>query len=200
MFLETIKCATVKDATLQEVAIRIRSVQWKGSCPTGVDAAAMSSFHNIKGELTLLPPDNDLNLRGKRLVIPHTLQTRTLAIAYEGHQSLVGTKQQLREKCVPQTLTTKPRLLKSCLPCEAITPTKTAHQQPLNLSELPPGPRLHVSSVSVVQHLMRNISSSSCMDENSLYSLVDVECSTSATVMISELDKMFCLLVSKPEK
>jgi len=159
----------------------------------------MSSFHNIKGELTL-PPGNDLNLRGTRLVIPHTLQTRTLAIAHEGHQSLVGTKHHLREKVwSPGTDHQADVLLKSCLACQAITPTKTAHQQPLKLSELPPGPRLHVSSMYVVLHLMTNISSSSRMDEYSLYSLVDVDCSTSAIAMIPELDNMFCMFLVKSE-
>ena len=53
MFLEEIKCATLEDATLQEVASRIRSGQWNWLCPTGEDAAALSSFHDIKDELIL---------------------------------------------------------------------------------------------------------------------------------------------------
>ena len=136
MFLEEIKCATLEGATLREVASRIRSGQLKEPCPTGVDAATLSSFHNIKDELTLLP-DNDLIHRGTRLVIPHTLQARTLAITHEGHQGLVTTKQLLREKVWFSG--TVERL--------AGMSSHHTHQErsSLKVSALPPGPLLHVS-------------------------------------------------------
>ena len=49
----------------------------------------------VAGELCAI---GQLVLRGTRLIIPSTLQPRTLALAHEGHLGVVGTKQNLRTK------------------------------------------------------------------------------------------------------
>ena len=73
------------------------------------------------------------------------LQARTLAIVHEGHEGLVRTKQLLKETLwFPGIDRQAEVLLKGCLACQATTPTGTAYQQPLKISEHPTGPWLHV--------------------------------------------------------
>ena len=192
MCLEEIKCATLKDATLQEVARCIRSVQWDERSPTGVDAAALSSLNNIHAELPLLP-DNELILRDTRIVIPHALQARTLAIAHEGHQVLVKTKRLLREKVwFPGIDNQAETLLKGCLACQATMPIKNSYPEPLKMSELPAGPWLNVCAnfwgPTPNEKYVHVIT-----DEYSRYPVVDIVTATSATVIIPVFDKLFSM-------
>ena len=63
----------------------------------GVKVAELKIFKRIQDELTV-NDTNDLVLKGSRIVIPSELHQRALALAYEGHQGIVKTKQLLREK------------------------------------------------------------------------------------------------------
>ena len=77
MALEEVKCATLQDVTLQEVAKRIRNGRWHDPVPEGIDPVQFSSMKNVKSELCVLP-DDDLILRGTRIVIPKILQSRVI--------------------------------------------------------------------------------------------------------------------------
>ena len=61
------------------------------------DKDAFKSIKLIKDELSINSNENVL-LRGTRLVIPKALQKRIVHIAHEGHQGMVKTKQLIREK------------------------------------------------------------------------------------------------------
>ena len=78
----------------------------------GVNVAELRLFSRVQEELTVNEAD-DLILRGTHIVIPSALHQRTLALAYEGHQGIVKTKQLLREKIrFPKLTLTIPRLPK----------------------------------------------------------------------------------------
>jgi hypothetical protein len=57
-----------------------------------------------------------------RIIIPKSLQSRTLTIAHEGHQGIAKTKALLRTKVWwPGLDTAVESLVKSCLPCQSAT-------------------------------------------------------------------------------
>ena len=57
----------------------------------------MKSLYQLRTELTVTQ-GRELLLRGKRLVVPASLQQKVVGIAHEGHQGMVKTKALLREK------------------------------------------------------------------------------------------------------
>ena len=61
------------------------------------DKDAFKNIKLIKDELSINSDENVL-LRGTRLVIPKALQKRIVHIAHEGHSGIVKTKQLIREK------------------------------------------------------------------------------------------------------
>ena len=105
MTLAEIQDATLKDPTLQRLAEIIRSQQWHSvldtdhSCPNDKDKynlRDLQAFHKIRHELTVTT-NNDIILRGSRIVMPTALRRRALELAHEGHQGLIKTKRLLRE-------------------------------------------------------------------------------------------------------
>ena len=89
--------ATINDATLQEVMRLVSSRQWDNIKPVeGVDLSDLKIFANVRSELTSV--DDNIVLRGNRIVIPSALQKRVVEVAHEGHQGLVKTRGLLRSK------------------------------------------------------------------------------------------------------
>ncbi len=191
MYLEEIKCATLEDTTLQEVAKRCRSRRWHDACPPNVDQTALTSFKRIQDELCVLP-DNDLILRDHRIVIPERLQARTMAIAHEGHQGLVRTKKLLREKVwFPGIDRQAEIVLKDCLACQAMTASKQEADPPA-MSDLPSAPWEKVSTdfwgpTPDGKYILLTL------DEYSRFPLVDIVNTTAADTVIPCYEKWFGL-------
>ena len=89
MTLEEVAQATLKDNVLQTVTQSIQTDKWN-------DDPLVAPFYSVRNELTVTM--EGVVLRGHRIVMPEALRDRTLAIAYQGHQGVVKTKQLLRTK------------------------------------------------------------------------------------------------------
>ena len=89
--------ATRADQTLQQLAKMICTNQWNEQDIPGADLADLKLFRKVKDDLTV-NHDNSVILRGNRIVIPSSLQSRAMVLAHEGHQGIVKTKKLLREK------------------------------------------------------------------------------------------------------
>lgn len=153
MTLTEVEEATLKDATLQKLAEIIRSQQWQpilqmdatiSSDKSQIDVKDLKAFHKVHHELTV-STNNNIILRGWRIVMPASLRPQALQLAHEGHQGLVKTKQLLREKVwFPRIDQEAETMIKHCLPCQAATPQN--NQEPLKMSPLPAGPWQNVAA------------------------------------------------------
>jgi hypothetical protein len=144
MNIEEIKAATPTDLTLQEVCQRVRNNSWHLDIPEEVDAHMLNLFRHTRDELTI-SLDNDLILRGNKLVIPTSLQARILSLAHEGHLGVVKTKQLLREKVwFPRIDYKVDQLIKNCLACQSATVEKKPKEASIR-TPLPAGPWQEIS-------------------------------------------------------
>ena len=64
---------------------------------TEVNVVELKLFGRVHDELIVSEVD-DLILKGTHIVIPSELRQLALALAHEGHQGIIKTKQLLREK------------------------------------------------------------------------------------------------------
>ncbi|KAI8513647.1 hypothetical protein Bbelb_079710 [Branchiostoma belcheri] len=188
--LEEIKEETMKDPTLQTAIHLQRSGRWHDhksaeNCDKSIEVIA-----KVQGELTV-NQDQDLLLRGNRIIIPATLQSRVIAIAHEGHQGISKTKALLREKVWFPGIDDKVNeALKGCLACQATTKTPTA--VPLQPTVMPEHPWSELCAdfwgpLPSGDYLMVVI------DEHSRYPVVEHLRSTSAQAVIPVLDKIFAM-------
>ena len=89
----------------------------------------------MKSELTVLR-ENDIILKGSRIVIPSALEHRVLQLAHEAHQGITKTKALLRERVwFPNIDRQAEAMVRNCLACQANTPE--THNEPLQMSDLP---------------------------------------------------------------
>ena len=155
------------------------------------DAAteALVSLRAVKDELTVM--NDDVILRGSRLVLPAVLHTRAIELAHEGHQGLTKTKALIRSKVwFPGIDSMTECILRKCIPCQANS--NRQHSEPLNMSMLPSGP-------------WRNLSADFCGPlptgeyllvityEYSRYPVVELTRSTSAEKVIPIVEKVFAM-------
>ena len=106
----------------------------------------LRQFYKVRHDLTV---NNEANviLKGTRIVMPVKLRKRAIAIAHEGHQGIVKTKQLLREKIwFPGIDVEVKKMVEECLACQANGPDP--HPDPLQMSPLPPEPwhTVHIDS------------------------------------------------------
>ena len=95
-----------------------------------------SAYARIANELCTI---GQLVLRGTRIVLPHALQNRALALAHEGHLGIVGTKQHLRGKVWwPGMYGATEKYVKSCYGCQLVA--RPDIPEPLRPTTLPDGP------------------------------------------------------------
>ncbi|CAB4029109.1 hypothetical conserved 1030 [Paramuricea clavata] len=96
----------------------------------------VTACHKLKDELSIT--NNGILLRDTRIIIPKSLQSRTLPIAHEGHQGIAKTKALLRTKVWwPGLDTAVESLVKSCLPCQSATIQAPQPKAPLIMTEMP---------------------------------------------------------------
>ena len=187
--LEEVKRETLNDHTLQRVIESIRNNNWhhKDSQDIKLDNKVFKSFQTVKDELSVNAEGN-LVLRGTRLVMPESLQNRSVDIAHEGHQGMAKTKAMIREKVwFPFIDTLIEDKINSCLACQAVT--KQPIREPLQMSRLPDEPWLEISAdlcgpLPSGQHLLVVI------DDYSRFPEVEVVHSTSADAVIPHLDNI----------
>ena len=83
--------AVPKAMTLKEVELATSQDQ----PPSNVSLAELSRYENVKNELTCT---YTVLLKSNRIVVPATLQNKTVEIAHEGHLGIVKTKALMRQK------------------------------------------------------------------------------------------------------
>ena len=139
--------------------------------------AILTSFRHIADELTL-SAENDIILKGNRIVLPYTYQRVTIKLAHSGHMGVVKTKALLRFKVYfPDMDAMVAEETKCCLSCQAfgkpnlpvkLTPTPKATWETVNLGPLPNGRYIFVLIFDQhlkypVVHFVRNTSAESLM-------------------------------------
>lgn len=153
-----------------------------------MNVAELRLFSRVQEELTVNEAD-DLILRGTRIVIPSALRQRTLALAHEGHQGIVKTKQLLREKIwFPKIDHEVESLLASCLACQASGPE--SRPDPLQMSPLPPEP-WHTVHIDFCGPFPTGEYLLVVIDAYSRFPEVDIVHSTAAKGTISKLERIF---------
>jgi RNase H-like domain found in reverse transcriptase len=90
--LEEIRSAALLDPIQQQIITAIGEDNWH-QAQTNSD---LKPYYRIRNELSVT--NDGIILRGTRIVMPLSLQLRTLQIAHEAHFGLVKTKMALREK------------------------------------------------------------------------------------------------------
>lgn len=143
MPIDLIRSRTLEDPTLQAVIKAMKDGKWwLYGKDKHIDLAAYKCYMNISEELTTTQ-DDDLVIRGSRIVIPSSLQSRTVNLAHKGHQGIVRTKALIREKVwfygIDKAVE---ECVKSCLPCQAAT--RSSEKEPLKMSLLPDAPWLEL--------------------------------------------------------
>ena len=192
MSLDEIKQATKRDKTLQKLTELIRSNKLAevkdDSDNTEVNFDELKLFSRVRDELTI-SEDDDFILRGTRIIIPSELRQRALALAHEGHQGLVKTKQLLREKIwFPRIDQEVETLLNGCLACQANGPN--TKPDPLQMSPLPPTP-WHTVHIDFCGPFPTGEYLLVVIDAYSRFPEVDIVHSTAAKGTISKLERIF---------
>ena len=188
MTLSEIQKATRADQTLQQLAKMICTNQWDEQDITGANLSDLKLFKKVKDDLTV-DHDNNVILRGNRIVIPSSLQNRAMVLAHEGHQGIVMTKKLLREKVwFPGIEARVKQLIGNCIACQANGPEN--HPEPLQISTLPPEPwhTVHVDFCGPFptgEYLLVTI------DAYSRFPEVEIVQSTATKGTISKLDRIF---------
>ena len=96
----------------------------------------MPHFLCVKNELCCV---GKLILRGSRIIIPKSLRPEVLALAHEGHQGIIKTKNRLRSKVWwPKMDSDAEKLCRSCHPCQMVAGYQLP--EPMQRVEPPSGP------------------------------------------------------------
>ena len=193
MSLENIKRATKLDKTLQKLIEQIRRNKWVDmKDDSEVNVTELKLFSRVRDELTV-SEDDGLILKGTRIVIPSELRQHALALAHEGHQGVVKTKQLLREKIwFPKIDQEVEKLLQGCLACQANGPN--TKPDPLQMSPLPPTP-WHTVHIDFCGPFPTGEYLLVVIDAYSRFPEVDIVHSTSAKGTISKLDRILLHMV-----
>ena len=129
MSLDEISNACEADPTMRKLGQAISDSKWDMKDPD------LQPYYQVRHELTAAA-DSNIILRGSRIVIPPSLQNRTVQLAHEGHQGIVKTKQLLRQKVwYPGIDSDVAQTIANCIPCQAVGPAPRS--EPLKMTELP---------------------------------------------------------------
>jgi hypothetical protein len=188
--LADIQKATENDPILQKLMEMICNNNWKqkdtDNTLSNEEKAELNQFIKVKEELTLA---KNVILRGTRIVVPKSLRDRTLALAHQGHQGIVKTKQLLREKVwFPQIDNQVTALVSNCIACQANGPNVQPTQ--LQMTPLPPSP-WHTLNVDFCGPFPTGEYLFVAIDAYSRFPEVEIVHSTSATSTITKLERIF---------
>ena len=187
--LEDIQQATANDSILQKLTKMISNDAWMLKDEDNMseeEKAELNHFTKVKEELTLA--DNVI-LKGTRIVVPKSLRDRTLALAHQGHQGIVKTKQLLREKVwFPQIDKQVTALVNNCIACQANGPNVQPNQ--LQMTPLPPSP-WHTLNLDFCGPFPNGEYLFVAIDAYSRFPEVEIVHSTCASSTITRLERIF---------
>ncbi|XP_039444976.1 uncharacterized protein K02A2.6-like [Culex pipiens pallens] len=124
---EEIASNTVADVVLSRVKEALKTGRWNDE---------VKKFAPFKEELYCC---KEILLRGERLVIPQSLQKRTLALAHIGHPGIERSKQRLRSKVWwPEIDKDVEQAVRKCLDCQIVG--RMAPPEPMAVRQLPSSP------------------------------------------------------------
>ena len=130
MNVEEIIQATENDEALIALKNAVMSGSW--------DNPKVKPYRMLKDEITI-DHNNKILLRGTRIIIPASLQKRTIQIAHEGHQGQARTKALLRETVWFPGMDKQVRTeLEHCLACQATA--QPNHPEPIKTAPMPNSP------------------------------------------------------------
>ena len=178
--LTVIREHTSKDSNLIAVRKAVESGDWTDEL--------VKPFFNIKEEIAV-DNKNGVVLRGTRIIIPRTLQTRIVKLAHTGHQGLAKTKALLRQHAwFPNMDKAAKQEIETCLPCQVNGPPNSP--EPLLSPEMPDGPWqiIHADFYGPLptgQYIIVLI------DKYSRYPETEIINNTSAKTLIPKLDAIF---------
>ena len=147
---------------------------------------ALKQYKQVFPELSVA---KQLVLRGKRIIIPSSLQPEVIALAHIGHQGSTKTKQYLRQRVwFPGMDKMVETHVESCSPCLAATPGENT--QPLKPSVLPSHPWKNLAC-DFKGPVGNDFYFLLVIDEYSRFPEVEIVSSTKASVVIPKLEKIF---------
>ena len=180
MNVEEIIQATDKDEALIALKNAVTSGSW--------DDPKVKPYRMLKDEITI-DHNNKILLRGTRIIIPASLQKRTIQIAHEGHQGQARTKALLRETVWFPGMDEQVRTeLEHCLACQATA--QPNHPEPIKTAPMPNRPWDKVKidfygPLPTGQYILVVI------DCYSRFPEIEILATTSAQKVIPKLDSIF---------
>ena len=180
MNVEEIIQATDKDEALIALKNAVTSGSW--------DDPKVKPYRMLKDEITI-DHNNKILLRGTRIIIPASLQKRTIQIAHEGHQGQARTKALLRETVWFPGMDEQVRTeLEHCLACQATA--QPNHPEPIKTAPMPnrPWDKVKIDSYGPLptgQYILVVI------DCYSRFPEIEILATTSAQKVIPKLDSIF---------
>ena len=192
--LDNIRQATRSDKLCQEVIKLIQNRNWytieKRTDINEEFKNELKNFRKIRNELTLTD-DQQIILKGTRIVIPEILQQLSINIAHVGHQGIQKTKTLLRSKVYFKNMDKLvERKISNCLACQAVE--KQTMSTPLKNTEIPENVWETVN-VDYLGPLPSGHYLFVLIDQRSRFPLVDFTKSTNATNAISSLSRLFSM-------
>ena len=173
--------ATENDTSMTKLKIAIK----RGYVLPG-DKELLKEYLQVFKELS---SGKGLILRGDRLVIPKSLTNKIVALAHEGHQGEVKTKQLIRATMwFPGIDKLVKDIVKQCLPCQAVVDSKQA--EPLKVSTMPEGPWQKLNT-DLFGPLPSGDYILAVQCQYSRFPVVEIIRSTSANCIIPVLDEIF---------
>ena len=192
MTLKEVQEETKKDEVLCKVMHFLHTGNWLYAPSDATEAGhQMKALYRLRNQLTV-NTDENIILRGTRIVLPTSLHHKAVSLAHAGHLGIVKTKQLLREKVwFPGIDDMVEKAIQHCIPCQAATPQN--HMEPLKMSEIPKGPWQDVS-IDFTGPFPSGEYLLVVVDEYSRFPEVEIVTSTAATTVIPKLDKIFSCL------
>lgn len=123
MTLEEVQTETKKDSALCKVIQCLCAGHWQHAPPDtdDVDYTTLKALYQLQNELTV-NADQNIILRGTRLVLPTSVHHKAINLAHIGHMGTVKTKQLLREKVwFPGIDDMVNNMIQHCILCQAAT-------------------------------------------------------------------------------
>ena len=184
MKIEDVKQATEDDDMMQRVIKLCCNGRWFQIQKT--DVAMLREYYSVRDELTVT--DDNILVRGKNVVIPASLINQVVALAHEGHQGIVKTKELLRSKVwLPQMNDIAETAVRRCFACQC-TQNSKPHLEPMQMSDMPGGAWWNLS-MAFLGPLPSGEELMVLVDEYSRFPIVEIIRSVSANTVIPVLDK-----------
>ncbi|MES9882797.1 MAG: RNase H-like domain-containing protein [Sedimenticola sp.] len=146
-------------------------------------------YFQIRNEITV---DNAILLKGTKLIVPASLQTRVLELAHESHFGIVKTKQLVRGKVWwPKIDESIERMIQTCHACQLLSPPPREPQ--IVTSELPKAPWEKLA-MDLTGPYGNNEQLLVIVDYYSRFPVVEIMTSTTSASIINKLRRTFSLL------